>query len=255
MRLILKKKNKKHKQGGFSLIELSVILSVAGVATATMLSTTQVDSESTSVVATADHFDEIEIAIRAYYEQFGALPCPARPKSLPNSAYYGRVSDCAAAAPGGTGVVDATPSGGGANEVVRVGSLPVRCMGLPDSYMYDRWGSRISYAIVKKLGNPVTFPGYTTGMTNGVVEVTDATGTTLSNSDVTGYVLFSHGKDRKGAYSKTGIIINACDTTQREGENCDSDPIFVDALVNETPGTDYFYDMPRWKTVSAITGP
>jgi len=36
---------------------------------------------------------------------------------------------------------------GGAQEVIRIGSVPTRALNLPDEFMYDSYGSRFLYAV------------------------------------------------------------------------------------------------------------
>lgn len=261
------KKNLTNNSQGFSLIELSIILTVLALFAAGIMSTQRVTTETKQVDVVTDEISTIREAIAYYAKKKGFLPCPARRDLTPENANFGLSTDCNAAAP--AGVTDVTPSGGVANDAIRIGMLPVRTLGLPEKYAFDQWDSRYTYVSVKKLSiDSATFNAFTTNLTTGVIRVNDSTGAQISPASTSNFIsniVFSHGPDKRGAYSRAGSLINACVTTAsaaKDDENCDGDEIFVDMPVSDrVTGTGYYYDMMSWEknvvpppAVSGYTG-
>ncbi|MFO1243089.1 MAG: type II secretion system protein [Rickettsiales bacterium] len=234
---------------GFSLIELSVIVTVLALFAAGIMSTQRVTSETKKIDVTQDETKRIRDAIKHYFDKNGYIPCAARRDLPPENASFGLSTNCNAAAPSGT--TDVTPGGGAGTDAVRIGMLPVRTLGLPEKYAFDQWDTRYTYATVKKLSiDSSTFKGFTTALTTGIIRVNTAAGvqmTPSSASTYTSYILISHGPDKRGAYSRAGTLINACGSTELDTENCDGDEVFIDAPVNDTvKGANYYYDLIDW---------
>ncbi len=232
------------KRSGFSLIELSIILAVMGILMAGLLSSNTVRRDKSSLTTTQDYMQEIQNALAIFYQKRGYLPCPASGTTALSTAEFGQATNCNAPSAGGT--TDIVPADGAASDEVRVGVIPTRALSLPDHYMFDRWGNRISYAVIKKMATTKSsFDGFTTALTDGVIAIEDATGTLTSGgtvTDITGYVLFSAGKNKSGAYTKFGVGSN-CNLSELDGRNCDNDARFTAAkIIDTSPGTMGFYD-------------
>lgn len=241
------------QQAGFSLIELSIIITVLALFAAGIMSTQRVTTETKQVDVVTDEIKTIRKALAYYAKKKGFLPCPARRDLPPENASFGLSTDCNTAAP--SGVTDVTPSGGAGTDALRIGMLPVRTLGLPEKYAFDQWDSRYTYVSVKRLSiDSATFNGFTTALTTGIIQVMDATGAQISPASTSNFIsniVFSHGADKRGAYSRAGTVINACVTTAsaaKDDENCDGDAIFVDMPVNDrVTDTGYYYDMVSWE--------
>jgi prepilin-type N-terminal cleavage/methylation domain-containing protein len=241
---------RQHKHSlGFTLLELSLVLAVLSLMLGTGLSYFADKGEETSIESTQTRLDVIEDAILRYYAINGYLPCPAPSNASPNSSSFGRSSDACA----GSSAPSGTAHAGTGDDVVRMGVVPVRALALPDKYLYDAWGSQITYAVVKKLAeDSSSYDGFTTTLTNGVINITDKSGNQLTpaNTDsIVAYNLISHGKDRAGAYSKTGAQFAACNSsTPLDEENCNGDATFIDDAINDSvTAANYYYDESRWK--------
>lgn len=253
-------------KAGFSLIELSIILTVLGLFAAGIMSTQRVSTENKQVDVVTDEITAIKAALSHYAKKNGYLPCPARRDLPPENANFGLSTDCNAAAP--SGVSDVTPSGGAGTDAIRTGMLPVRSLGLPEKYAFDQWDSRYTYVSVKKLSiDSGTFNSFSTALTTGIITVNDEAGDQIipsSTGNYNSYLVFSHGPDKRGAYSRAGTVINACGTvaSAMDNENCDGDAVFVSAPVNDTvTGSAYYYDMMSFESnivappaVSGYTG-
>ncbi len=246
---------------GFSLIEMSILLAVIGMLTVTLLTSGLIGREKYRLTETEEKLEKIQAAIQVYYNRNGYLPCPAVRTEASSTATLGLESNCSAAAV--AGVTDVLPTGGvNGNDDIRIGAVPTRTLLLPDTYLYDEWGNRFSYVVIKKLAiSQGDFQSYSTALTNGVIKILDETGApnSISMADVNGYLLLSHGADRKGAYSKQGTVAKACNaTTDIDYLNCDdTDAVFVNIPIDEDQNpadanatftgttTPYFYDLVR----------
>jgi len=240
------KKNFRHL-AGYTLVELAVVLGVMGLITGSILSVATTRKESQNFTNINTHYDAIEDAIQRYVIKYGYLPCPASNKLAENTASFGR-SDCATAAGAGTGFAES----GAGTDIVRIGVVPTRTLGLPDSYMYDPWNDRIDFAVIKSLTtSSAAFNAYTTALTTGVIKIVDYNGNQVTNASadtVVSYILISHGKDTKGAYNRLGTLVTACNAAAKDGENCNNDVIFRDtSIANSTTAANYYDDYVRWK--------
>jgi hypothetical protein len=178
---------------------------------------------------TTSDLSEINAAIIAYQRSKNhRLPCPA---SLSSGS---GVEDCAASPPAGTTDV-------GTGGAVRIGALPTRTLGLPDSAGEDKWGNKLTYAVVKthtdvfQFSNPVAAGA-------GINVTTATSGSTISNQ---AYIVVSHGKDGKGATPAKAVSVGiACTSTSGQDQNnCTNDQNFSALGMNIEPGANYFDDI------------
>jgi type II secretory pathway pseudopilin PulG len=204
---------------------MAVVMCALALVAGTMLSVATMKIERRQATAIAERFDLLEDALLNYYQQFGHLPCPASATEAENTATFGRATDCAAAAPAGT-----TDAGAG-SDAVRTGIVPTRSLSIADSAMFDPWGNRISYTVIKDLARDnATFTAYTTTLTTGVIHIVDLNGNQVTNDTdgtIIAYALVSHGKDGSGAANRLGTVVTACNNATKDGENCNNDVTFL----------------------------
>jgi prepilin-type N-terminal cleavage/methylation domain-containing protein len=239
------------RRQGYSLIEMAVVIAVFSLVGGTMLSVATMKAERRQAAGLAERLDFLEEAILYYYRQFGHLPCPASASAPENTANFGRATDCAAAAPAGT--ADA----GAGTDAVRTGIVPTRTLAIADSAMFDPWGNRISYTVIKDLAKDSgTFTAYTTALTTGVIRIVDLNGNQVVNDDgktIIAYALVSHGKNGKGAANRLGTVTTACDNAAKDGENCNNDAVIRDTDIQDgTIAANYYDDFVRWKEMDAL---
>lgn len=220
---------------GFSLVELSIVLAILGVVTAGGLTIGASVVEQQANIASNTQLDEIDKAIKDYYQVNGFLPCPARSTvALGGGATFGVATDCSAAVV--AGVTDAG--------TVRVGALPVRTLGLRDRMIADEFGNRYIYAVTET--QAVDAPGFEAN--NGAIRVNDNSGAAISTT--VSYIVLSTGNDGKGSvrYQTGGTLPNACTAaTGLDVENCDNNGTFRDARFNNgSVVASYFDDFVRW---------
>ena len=247
-------------QAGFTLIDVSIMLAVFGVLAVTMLSFIQLDNETAQLNTTIDKIDKIENAILQFKNQYGYIPCAASRADLPNTVNFGVATDCSAAS--ATGTDDDTDSAGAATDEVRIGVVPTRTLSLPDSYMFDKWGNRFTYAVIQDLAiDSGTYSAFTTAIDTGVIQIVDETDTqvtTVSTATITAYAIVSHGADKKGAYTKNGTLV-ACGSTELDEENCNHSVanegvIFKDTEINDSVigSATFYYDIIHYKNKADI---
>lgn len=133
---------------------------------------------------------------------------------------------------------------------VLVGGVPLRAMNrvdgynIPENTVLDGWLSQLTYAVTLSLTS-----GGTYGLNKGYISVNDEHGNPTGGVNNDGdYLIFSHGPNRMGAFTKTGNLVSICGMSPygiaREIENCDNDSTFVQALTGSyrQVGTSAYYD-------------
>jgi len=243
----------------FTLVELSVVLMVSGLLVAAGLQGAQMMSEQAKIDDTKKKLDEIETALISFAKLYERIPYPARRDIQMGVANFG-VEDSATA----NGLTTIGDSAATSPNTVRTGVVPVSTLGLPAEYMFDGYGNRITYAMVKGLGTAGTgatqFSGYTTALTTGVITINDSSGTQVTYPHikaVVAYALVSHGKDGKGAFSRAGSQISGCSASAGDNMNCETaaapDNTFRDAPIFDVAGNAAYYDdYIRWKTLDRL---
>lgn len=212
-----------------SLLVLSLMMGGALVMTTDILTRKNIET-------TEEKLAVIKDALDAYVERNGKLPCPASRTTTFGSPTYGRavLADCVAdtSTPAGTIRVD---NGG---VFTRIGALPARDLLIRDDYMSDEFGSSFTYAVTELLTSSTEYLD-----AGGSMTLNDGTGVDIS-TDIA-YVVFSHGKDAKGAYgTQSGALKVACGATANlDVENCDGDDItFTRAAYNDGSVAAKYFD-------------
>lgn len=241
---------KRHRpRSGFSLLELSVALVVVALVVGFGVAGGRNAVEGSSRVETQQRLVTIKKALDNYAKMNGYLPCPARRDLTPSAASFGVESrsgaDCTVA--GDIKYVPAAPS----TPLVYIGAVPVRTLGLPDSYAADSWSNKFLYGVSKNhVGNPLS---YATADGTITIKYGNKSGTnytiTTKRDGAAGpaatYVVISHGPDGKGAYPLIGTAAaKACGTgNNNDVENCDQlDAVFYDTAYNEGSNPTIFFD-------------
>ena len=262
-------------QRGFSLIDVSVLVAVLGLLAASLLSSNNVRQEMVRLSATEQRMDDADAAIRQFFLENGRLPCPAsltvRPGTDPfgGEVLYAR-EPTGTRACGGTVTPTFATVGiderqrGAVTQRVRLGMLPTRSLGLPDSAGYDEWGNRLWYVVYEELAvSSASFNAFVSptvsnpGLAFTALPIqlsSDGAGTpavTVSSDDSIAYLIFSTGRDRQGAFSPTGQLVTICanlgdPNRNRDSQNCDGGFVYVSANIDETPGANFFYDITRF---------
>lgn len=199
---------------GFSLVSLSFLLVVLGLfATAGIMLGKQY-GWTQKRDATAKTVAQIEEALVSYRALNNRLPCPAPMDAAPEAAKFGS-SDCSASSPAVERVL------GRNSYPVKIGSVPVRSLNLPDSAMVDGWGRRFVFAVTEYYTSETNLPNFDADQ--GAIQIVDSNDQdmTPSASGRVVYAVISPGADGRGAYNLAGVQISTCPASGPARENCD----------------------------------
>ena len=208
---------------GYSLLELSVVLTILSVLIGGGLTMTGASMKREQIAKTWTELERLDEALAIFAGRTGRLPCPANITLPKTHASYGRES-CS-----GTGVMQ--------------GGVPFYDLGLPDAYLEDDWKTRYSYAVTADAANSTIDTGET-----GNITIIDQNSNNIVTDAV--WVIVSHGNDRKGGFAaKSGAEVIAC-SGGKDAENCDDDAIFRDMPPNDgSVAANFSDDLIQWETV------
>jgi prepilin-type N-terminal cleavage/methylation domain-containing protein len=247
---MLNRNNKKYFSKGFSLVELSIVLTIIGIVLGNLLSIAAHRTDAAKIKETEEILTKVEQAFAQYFTEHRRIPCPAYSSSSPSSAAFG--VNTTAWAPyicyGNAGV------GGG---LLSTGAVPTKTLQIPDEYAFDAWGRRITYAMVQNCNaaDISTYNNYSGtdnigyscgyGSPDYGYRILNSSGNVTTN--YAQIVLVSHGKNGKGAWTRSGSGKITASSDADEAENSDDDYIFVQKSKNST-----FDDIVRFKTLEQI---
>lgn len=220
-----------YKEGirGISLIETSFFVVVLGLmltATSPLYNLYHTNKKTST---TSSNVEMVQQALNNFYLTNGYLPCPAGRNIPVDGANFGRArTNCSAigGAVAGDGTVS-TPGRtvGGANSSIRIGAVPVRDLGLPDSAMADARGHLFVYAVSESYAIPSAKVGDTV---HGAISIVDSNSnpvTTLPGIAV--YVVTAANADGAGAWTLSGKKKANCPASGESAENCNDDGTFL----------------------------
>ena len=174
---------------GFSLLELTLVLTIIGTIAAFTLTLTASTVERDKIGGSFSEIAVIDDALGEHALRLSRLPCPARLDLLSNDAEYGReATDCADASPPSGLIRIEYPAASG--NYVRIGTVPIYNLRLPDEYLGDDWGNRYLYAVSENL--------ITTADLGSVGNITVQDDSATSISDEIAWVVLSPWRLRKG---------------------------------------------------------
>jgi hypothetical protein len=175
------------KNSGFTLIQLSIMLTVASLVFVATLPGIQASLKGNA--ASVKKMHAILDTLRGYMAANGNLPCPADPTQPLGSATYG----ISAANPGTTNnCTGGSPAAAYADSTnhIAIGMVPVKTLGLSWADAVDGYGRDITYAVDTNATSC-----WSSGSLTGAITVND-NGTSYN----TIAALISHGQDGYGAW-------------------------------------------------------
>lgn len=239
------------RQRGFSLIEIALVLVIAGLALGTGLSLLVARTEQARIDSTKDRAEAVRNALVAFVSQNSRLPCPAAPGLIRGAAGYNveRVAGIPGAQTCITGTGLTNNINGLAPLGVSRGTVPCMTLGIPDEVCADAWGSRFTYFVqnsaVRLTINtvsgmqgsmtihsvtPPTAPVPATGLAptgNQINACSVTAGDNACNLAAVAMVI-SHGANRGGGFVPTSAIAHpAGGVSAYELENSDNDIRFI----------------------------
>ncbi len=224
----------KTKEHGFTLVEIALVLVIAGVVLATLSSVLLIYIKNTNIKTTEQRLEQIQDSMQLFVEFNGRLPCPAPLTLAPDDTDFGRevsTNDCNGGAFAGTFTTG--------TDGVRIGAVPTRALNLPDDFTLDGWNNRFTYAVTQVMAEAGTYE-----IDAGIIDIQDSGGNSVTVPDASAhYVIVSHGPDGAGAYSASGTAGVPCGTGTLDAQNCDNaDEIFARTILTSTAAGANFYD-------------
>lgn len=226
---------------GFSLIEMAIVISITGLLLAAFLQFYAIQVEASRLETTRKRLDDLRMALTIYVAAHDRLPCPV---SLASDASKKAESDaqadaCAANAEPAPGIISFGDEGG--PDEVWTGVIPVRDLRLSNEQATDGWGNRFTYAATRRLTLPDGMKGNPAPA--GILDVTDSAGNNVLDVPKTGrYVIVSHGRTGKGAWTQSGGR-KPCDREEKDGENCNGDATFMISSYSLQTGKNFYDDI------------
>lgn len=189
------------EEEGFTLPLIAAMLVIAAMVAATVLQKSNRDEFWDPKVDLQKKLHRISDVLVAYQMEFGRLPCPASRALRYDDANHGvelltGASDCTA----NTNITGTTRESTNAN-MVRVGGLPYKTLGLPREDAEDAWGNQLIYGVTAYYTSATNFEN-STGETNGRITVRGVSGTNANAvlSSNAAFVVATTGPDGKGGY-------------------------------------------------------
>lgn len=268
----------KARKKGFTLVELAISITIIGLIASSALSVAISNDDYTRTTETKLKLDRIEEAIAGYAVLNKRIPCPADGTLAITNTNFG--IEGTPSVSGGQGKCASNNFNDTAN--IHMGTVPVTTLQLPDDYMFDGWGRRISYVVDARFANNaatnVSCDGTISTVcfqhtSNGSLTVRNSAGGTRSTTAM--YVLFSHGINGHGAFPKNGGATRVGgfpsgnpyrDNSAAEFENAEFDKdnanTAFDAIYVQKPFTrnddttsatrEYFDDIVRYKNTNEL---
>ncbi len=235
---------KKYSTAGFTLVEAALVILVGGALLTVISSYILNILQKEQIAVTQYRITAIQQALSVYLTENGAYPCPASltepidTSSVINgdtitygmdvTVGYGPLSpnyqNCSHASPAESGTYRVGASG---SLPIRIGTVPVRNIGLPDEYMNDGWNDRFVYAVTEIQASGRISGGYTPY--NGAIGINDQNGNAIVSQgsapqpNAAHYILISPGPDHNGAFTAEGGQV-PCNAAEPDHVNCPTFP-------------------------------
>ncbi len=261
---------------GFTLIELAVVLAIAGLAFGGIAYTVAAQIDTRNFEDTRRRLDQARELLLAFAVVNGRLPCPARYAGAASHS-QGLESFCAAATPSCPGGETTAVQAHGYCSNPFDGFLPAASLGVAtvdaSGFATDAWGNRLRYAVTRRIAPgscAVSPPSSTTPIVtsgpnlkaygiacqpNDLLVCRSASGITPSDCGPTANAIMTTTTVVAVLYStgKNGARGQAAGPD--EGANLDADPIFVahpPSPVGAANGE--FDDQVTWLSVGELYG-
>jgi prepilin-type N-terminal cleavage/methylation domain-containing protein len=190
-------------QGGFTLLELTIVLAIVGLLAVGALKAASALRENAGISETSKRLDTLVMALQTFLMKHNRLPCPADPNIDTNL---------------GDENCPSNPSG----EILR-GVIPSRTLGLSGGRLMDAWDRQFTYVVIAEATKNNSF---TSNAWPATLELRDKAGGKLIQRGIA--VIISHGANGSDAYQSLGATSGAKPPTDEE-ENFNNDHTFVQA--------------------------
>jgi prepilin-type N-terminal cleavage/methylation domain-containing protein len=253
------------QKNGFSLIELSVVITIISLTLGGALDLATKKTEADKRSETDERIEAIQEALEHFVIQNQRLPCPADGTIALNANGFGYETS---ASTSGCSDSDLFSSSN-----VYAGIVPIKTLGLDDDFALDGWNRRFTYVVDARFANSLATNSNCNGTTSTYCFQYTTAGSITIRSDVSPgggvtasegvYVIISHGKNGHGAFKRNGGTNNAdrldmdsTDGSEQEnaeydenGSNTTYDATFVDKQQT-TSYDDIILYREKWHLIS-----
>jgi len=231
------------KNGGFSLIELALVMALLGLLMDGALMEYRIYSHQKAFQETDSRKETLDSAFQRYFMQNSKLPCPADPTLSIDDPNAGK-AQCAVT--GGIKSVSSprfSPLGVPYN--ILIGGVPYVDLGISYKEAFDGWGGGLGYAVTQEL--TTAYANDSGGIMIKKYDVPTATEYTLlrdnipANNDL---AVWSFGPNMAGAYNTAGKLLAPCATGSLEEVNCNGGATLrdYDSLMSYKTGSPQYFD-------------
>lgn len=203
---------------GFSLMEMTVVLLVLAVISTMGISVFREKDYGRKMEETRKRLATIENALMNYRNSNQRLPCPANGSIADGALNYGFEGKYAGTCMDADALANGLPNSNFASGETVAGVIPTRTLQLPDDYMLDAWGRRITYVVDRRMTHiQATLKFGVKDCNIGSITINDASGAPRTTRAV--YALISHGENGHGAFLSSGARRNFKSTNTGEQTN------------------------------------
>ena len=234
------------KKRAFSLIELSVVITILSIVAVGILSISVGGISNNKAKTTNDRMSLIYRALGEYVLVNKRLPCPASIKEVKSSINYGVEGTAAGTCTAGTGVYSSTT----ATNLV-YGMVPIKTLGLNNILGEDGYENKIAYIVDKSYTSTSTFSSATSGIT--IQKYVGGAVTTDASSAI--FAIISYGANENSSFAATSAIQNTVATNIDEMLNDAisfndgvKTAVFTQNLINFTERSPIFDDVIFYRT-------
>lgn len=250
---------------GFSLLDVCVFLIVLGFMLSGAVALYQSYLQQKSISQTDTALMNVTNAVNAFIATNGRYPRPASLIAVEGATDFGTEGpatppDCDDTSWRTTTGMCLSPNG-----AVLVGGVPFQVLGINPDVALDFWNQRIVYAVTLSQTDDTTYvPDGGGAITTQAINRDPADPTTpfietimdvdTGVTEIDDMLLLSHGREGRGAYSRDGQLVQACDASLYEGVNCEYTHHFFRDVHPENrswgsrslaQNTDYYDDFTR----------
>lgn len=232
---------------GLSLIEVAMVLLIAGILTVPMVDLYTIYKETEKTEVTKNNITDVRNAVNKFAVKEGRYPIPASVSAVQGDVGFGHEGspnppNCASATWATTDGICRTAT----SPDVLIGAVPFNTVGLEEEESIDYWGNRILYAVSLTQTSAGTYVE-NDGVTGGAITVMEMSSAGLvAAPEFRDAIFVSHGPEAVGAYTAQGNAAAPCNVpvVEAEDENCDLDEVFVleENARGYVKGGDYYDD-------------
>lgn len=166
---------------------------------------------------TIGKLNKIEDALSEYRAAYDRLPCPASLTVSEDDPSSGMPAENEGICTGGSPAATYATS---ANRVVE-GAVPYQALGLPETFAFDGYGRRITYAVDVRMTGQGAFTQFDHFENCGAITVKDSLDADRTTRAV--YALISYGPNGHGGFLGSGARFGAGSVNTDEYRNCNCD--------------------------------